>query len=205
MQYHQACSERLERKRSQINFLYLQVNSPWEEAPGQPPLSFSATEEGMNAESNDKTGPADEPRAWVELSQWLPCHHRKCPLGHTLLSVGTQTHLPSRNIRHHFTVRWNRIYTRERSGIKLSWSVYVAVLVESIDGTAQLSAPPALLVKAQTGRSALAGFCHLSPLQINRMFFTYDRWLCGFHSALVIHSYLPACMSHGSFTLVTET
>lgn len=26
-----------------------------------------------------------------------------------------------------------------------------------------------------------------------------------FHSALVIHSYLPAFMSHGSFTLVTET
>lgn len=56
MQYHQICSEHLERKRSQTNFSYLQVNSPWEEAPGQPLLSFLATEEGMNVESNDKTG-----------------------------------------------------------------------------------------------------------------------------------------------------
>ena len=63
MQYHQICSEHLERKRSQTNFPYLQVNSPWEEAPGQPLQSVLATEEGMNVESNDKTGPAAEPRA----------------------------------------------------------------------------------------------------------------------------------------------
>ena len=53
--------------------------------------------------------------------------------------------------------------------------MYVAGLVESIDSTAQLPALAALLVKAQTGRSAPAGFCHPSPLQINRMLFTYDR------------------------------
>ena len=72
----------------------------------------------------------------------------------------------------------------------------------------QYSAPPALLVKTQTGRSTLAGFCHLSPLQINRIFLKkkpmVGDYVC-FHSALVIHSYLPAFMSHGSFTLVTET
>lgn len=67
MQYLQICSEHLERKRSQTNFLYLQVNSPWGQAPGQPLLPFSATEEGTNVDSN-KTGPADEPRAGVELS-----------------------------------------------------------------------------------------------------------------------------------------
>lgn len=79
------------------------------------------------------------------------------------------------------------------------------VPAEFTESVAQYSAPPALLVKAQTGRNARAGFCYLCPMKINRIIFTYDRWLCGFLSALVIHSYLPAFMSHGSFTLVTET
>lgn len=67
------------------------------------------------------------------------------------------------------------------------------------------SAPSALLVKPQTGRNAPAAFCHPFPLQTNGILFTYDRWICGFHLALVIHSYLLAFMSHGSFTLVRET
>lgn len=138
------------------------------------------------------------------------CHwaHSLSQLGYLMLPDYLHAHRqphPPGNISHHFTVHWKYIYMKERSRKKISFSVHTAVPFEFIESVAQHSAPPALLVKSQTRRNALAGFCHPSPLQINRIFFTYNRWLCGSHSALVIHSYLPAFMSHGSFTLVTET
>ena len=122
----------------------------------------------------------------------------------TLLSAGTQTLSPiwKRKSSLHCPLK---TYLYERKVKNKNQLLCVCGSACWVHSTVQFSAPPALLVKAQTGRSALAGCCHPSPLQINKIFFTYDRWLCGFHSALVIHLYLPAFMSHGSFTLVTET
>lgn len=114
-------------------------------------------------------------------------------------SVGVQTLLSLWNLSNPFHALWKHIDREESSEAKLSLHS-IAVPTESIPG----NVPLALLVQLAE-KWCLPFFHPIFLLQINRLYFTCDRWLCGFHSALVIHSYLPAFMSHGSFTLVRET